>query len=442
MSRLANDTGISGADGLTNDPRLSLTGIETAPGTLVEYSLDGATWTAASPTIADLLQGPNTVQVRQTDVAGNVSAASVLGFSLDTVAPAALGVALANDTGMSGADGLTNDPRLSLTGIEMASGTLVEYSLDGVTWTAASPTIPDLLQGTNTVQMRQTDVAGNVSAASVLGFSLDTVAPAALGVALANDTGMSGADGLTNDPRLSLTGIETAPGALVEYSLDGVTWTAAPPTIADLLQGPNTVQVRQTDVAGNVSAASVLGFSLDTVAPAALGVALANDTGMSGADGLTNDPRLSLTGIEMAPGTLVEYSLDGATWTAAPPTIADLLQGTNTVQVRQTDVAGNVSAASVLGFSLDTVAPAALGVALANDTGMSGADGLTKDPSLSLTGVETAPGALVEYSLDGVTWTAAPPTLADLLQGTNTVQVRQTDVAGNVSAASGTRLLP
>ena len=280
--------------------------------------------------------------------------------------------------------------------------------------------------------MRQTDVAGNVSDASVLGFSLDTAAPAALGVALANDTGVSN-DGLTNDPSLSLTGIEAAPGTLVEYSLDGATWTAAPPTIADLLQGPNTVQVRQTDVAGNVSDASVLGFSLDTVAPAALGIGLANDTGMSSADGLTNDPSLSLTGIEAAPGTLVEYSLDGATWAAAPPTIADLLQGSNTVQVRQTDVAGNVSDVTALGFSLDTAVPAALGVALANDTGASASDGVTRDPTLSLSGIEAAPGTLVEYSLDGATWTAAPPTIADLLQGPNTVQVRQTDVAGNVS---------
>ena len=207
-------------------------------------------------------------------------------------------------------------------------------------------------------------------------MTVDSAAPSAPGAALANDTGASALDGLTNDPSLSLTGIEAAHGTLVEYSLDGATWAAAPPTIADLLQGPNTVQVRQTDVAGNVSDASVLGFSLDTVAPAALGVGLANDTGVSN-DGLTNDPSLSLTGIEAAPGTLVEYSLDGATWTAAPPTIADLLQGPNTVQVRQTDVAGNVSDASVLGFSLDTVAPAALGVGLANDTGVSATDGLT-----------------------------------------------------------------
>ena len=100
----------------------------------------------------------------------------------------------------------------------------------------------------------------------VLGFSLDTIAPAAPGVALKNDTGVSNTDGITSDPTLALSGLEAAPGTLVEYSLDGATWTLAPPTLAD---GPNTVQVRQTDVAGNVSAGGSVTFTLYTAASVA-----------------------------------------------------------------------------------------------------------------------------------------------------------------------------
>ena len=63
----------------------------------------------------------------------------------------------------------------------------------------------------------------------------------------------------------------------------GVTWTNT--FIAQ--EGPNSVQVRQTDVAGNVGAVGTLNFTLDTAAPPAPGVALTNDTGSSPIDNIT-----------------------------------------------------------------------------------------------------------------------------------------------------------
>ena len=135
---------------------------------------------------------------------------------------------------------------------------------------------------------------------------------------------------------------------------------------------------------------------------------------------------------------MAPWSSIRSTAAPGPPRHTGLVEGSDTVQVRQTDVAGNVSAAGSLGFTFDTVAPAAPGVALANDTGTPG-DLITSDPSLTLTGVETALGTLVEYSVNGGPWTATAPT--GLVDGSNTVQVRQTDVAGNVSA-SGARLHP
>jgi hypothetical protein len=58
----------------------------------------------------------------------------------------------------------------------------------------------------------------------------------------------------------------TETGATVEYSLNGTTgWTTTAPTA---IEGSNTVYARQTDVAGNTSAASsALTFTLDTTAP-------------------------------------------------------------------------------------------------------------------------------------------------------------------------------
>src|SRR5262249_59630391 len=122
--------------------------------------------------------------------------------------------------------------------------------------------------------------AASVSSLTAFNFTLDTLAPAAPGVALASDTGSSNSDHITNNPALTLSGLET--GAKVEYSLDGgTTWSTSAPTLAQLVQGSNTIDVRQTDVAGNVSGITAFNFTLDTVAPAAPGAAPASHGGGS-----------------------------------------------------------------------------------------------------------------------------------------------------------------
>ncbi|MBC7200061.1 MAG: retention module-containing protein [Pseudomonas balearica] len=175
---------------------------------------------------------------------------------------------------------------------------------------------------------------------------VDTTAPAAPVVALTTDSGASGSDLVTNSGALTVGGVET--GATVEYSTDGgQTWTSSFTPV----EGSNTVAVRQTDVAGNTSAATTVSFVLDTQV-AAPGVSLTSDTGVSGIDSITKDGALSITGTET--GATVEYSTDGGqTWTDN----FSAIEGSNTVSVRQTDVAGNTSGATTVSFVLDTLAP-------------------------------------------------------------------------------------
>ena len=404
---LATDSGSSASDHVTNVGTLNLSGVET--GATVQYSVDnGAHWNTSFSAV----EGTNNVQVRQIDVAGNTSSATSFNFTLDTSA-AAPGVALATDSGSSASDHITNVGTLNLTGVE--SGATVQYSVDsGAHWNTSFSAV----EGTNNVQVRQIDVAGNTSSATSFSFTLDTSA-AAPGVALATDSGSSAVDHVTNAGTLNLTGVEA--GATVEYSIDGGhTWS----TSFSATEGVNDVQVRQTDVAGNTSAATSFSFTLDTSA-AAPGVALATDSGSSASDHVTNVGTLNLTGVEA--GATVEYSIDGGhTWS----TSFSATEGVNDVQVRQTDVAGNTSAATSFSFTLDTSA-AAPGVALATDSGSSASDHVTNVGTLNLTGVEA--GATVEYSIDGGhTWS----TSFSATEGVNDVQVRQTDVAGNTSAAT------
>nr|WP_282960539.1 Ig-like domain-containing protein [Burkholderia ambifaria] len=404
---LTADSGTSSTDHITNVGTLNLSGIETSA--TVQYSVDnGAHWNTSFSAV----EGLNNVQVRQIDVAGNTSAATSFSFTLDTSA-AAPGIALTSDSGSSATDHITNVGTLNVTGTE--AGATVQYSIDnGAHWNTSFSAI----EGLNNVQVRQIDVAGNTSSATSLSFTLDTSA-AAPGVALTTDSGSSTTDHITNVGTLNLSGIET--GATVQYSVDnGAHWS----TSFGALEGVNNVQVRQIDVAGNTSSATSFSFTLDTSA-AAPGVALTTDSGSSTTDHITNVGTLNVTGTET--GATVQYSVDnGAHWN----TSFSAVQGVNNVQVREIDIAGNTSSATSFSFTLDTSA-AAPGVALTTDSGSSTTDHITNIGTLNLSGIET--GATVQYSIDnGAHWN----TSFSATEGVNNLQVRQIDVAGNISNAT------
>jgi hypothetical protein len=96
-------------------------------------------------------------------------------------------------------------------------------------------------------------------------------------------------------------------------------------------------------------------------------------------------------------GTGLWRSTDGgSTWTSSFTPV----EGVNNVSVRQTDVAGNVSASSSVSFTLDSTV-AAPTVSLTTDSGASNSDGITKTGTLTVGGTES--GATVQYSTDGGT---------------------------------------
>ncbi|RQR33341.1 Ig-like domain repeat protein, partial [Burkholderia sp. Bp9143] len=404
---LTTDSGSSATDHVTNVGTLNVTGIET--GATVQYSVDGGShWN----TNFSAVDGLNNVQVRQIDVAGNTSSATSFSFTLDTSA-AAPSVALTTDSGSSATDHVTNVGTLNVTSVE--TGATVQYSIDGGShWNTSFSAV----EGLNNVQVRQIDVAGNTSSATSFSFTLDTSA-AAPSVALTTDSGSSATDHITNVGTLNLTGVET--GATVQYSIDNDShWN----TSFSAVEGLNNVQVRQIDVAGNTSSASSFSFTLDTSA-AAPSVALTTDSGSSATDHITNVGTLNLTGIET--GATVQYSIDnGSHWS----TSFSAVEGLNNVQVRQIDVAGNTSSATSFSFTLDTSA-AAPSVALTTDSGSSATDHITNVGTLNVSGIET--GATVQYSIDnGAHWN----TTFSAVEGVNNVQVRQIDIAGNISNAT------
>ncbi|WP_299841896.1 Ig-like domain-containing protein [uncultured Jannaschia sp.] len=215
--------------------------------------------------------GEKTVLVRQTDEAGNVSVSDPLTFTLDTVAPDAPTLALANDTGIDG-DRITNDGTVEVTGLE--DGAAWDYTTDGIAWTSGGiavdgvAKIEGLEDGSFSLQIRQTDAAGNSSMSDTIGITVDTTAPNSAtlpDLLAASDTGSSNTDNVTFETRPAFEGKGAEAGSTVTLLVDGITpigsavagldgsWQIT----ADTLEaGRYAVTAIQSDEAGNKSAIS------------------------------------------------------------------------------------------------------------------------------------------------------------------------------------------
>ena len=362
--------------------------------------------------------------------AGGVNPAGTL--TVDTAAPAAPTVTLVSDTGASATDHVTRDARITVTAAE-AGGTFA-YSVDGGAYTASYD--PSALgDGKHLVLITHTDIVGNVSAAGSVGFILDRTAPAAPTLALVSDTGASATDLVTKDATLAVTVAET--GGSLAYSVDGSAFSANydPAALSD---GKHTIAITQTDIAGNVSAAGSLAFTLDRTAPAAPVLALVSDTGASATDLVTKDATLVVTA--EAGGSLA-YSVDGSAY-AANYNPAALSDGKHTVSVVQTDAAGNVSATGSLAFTLDRTAP------VVTIAGASGATNVVDhvlsgsvEAGLAGTSVTISDGSNVVgtavVQADG-SWALPFAVAGDGATHAYTFAVAETDLAGNTGSASFT----
>jgi hypothetical protein len=192
--------------------------------------------------------------------------------------------------------------QLSANALELNGGTIKDAAGNSASLTLAAP-----------------GATGSLGANANL--VINTSAPAAPGLSLTSDTGSSNSDRLTNNPSITVTGLEA--GASWQYSTNsGVNWSAslsATTNSFSVAAGSYTtgqVQVRQSDAAGNSSPVdnTFQAFTVDTTAPTAPTLALASDTGSSNSDGITNNGTINVAGLEA--GASWQYSTNGgSSWT-------------------------------------------------------------------------------------------------------------------------------
>ena len=454
---LAFDTGGSTTDRITANA--SLTGTAEAGRTVTISNgatvLGTATASAGggwnfSP--AGLADGAYTLTASETDVAGNTGSAT-LAFSLDTAAPTVTAT-LVSDTGSSSTDLITRNAALTGTAeagriVTISNGATVLGTTTADVGGAWSFTPVGLTDGSYALTASATDAAGNTGSAS-LAFTFDTTAPAAPGapdLAVKSDNGVSNTDNITNVTTPTFTGT-AAPNTTVTL-LDGDTvigggqadaagnWSM---TTSALAAGVHAIAAQATDLAGNVGVASVpLSVTIDVTAPVAPStpdLAAASDSGASSTDNITNAIKPNFTGTAEANATITMF--DGGIavgigqadalgiWSVTTGALSD---GVHAITATATDLAGNPGAASAaLSVTIDSVAPAAPGIAQVSAVAISGTAEANSSFALfdGLTQIGTA-------STSGAGAWSIPIALA---AGTHALTGTATDLVGNVSATS------
>ena len=435
-----------------------------------------------------MADGAYTPSIKATDAAGNSTTADGTPFTVDTTAPTVTVVPV-GDTQKTAAEA-TDAAGIITVNAETGSTSVVTFtgpngtvtktiSNDGtakpVVLTAADLTT--LGDGAIEVSTVTTDSAGNTTTTPDTAdgdFTLSTTVPVAPSVHLTTDSGSSSTDQISNFGALSITpDAGNTIGTVVATKADGSKITLTPDGSGNyvLPEGSYThVEVTQVDGAGNVSAPADLGATIiDSTPPGATTISVGEGTSSA----IPSEGKL-ISAAQAGDGVQVPVSLpsdvkagdvitltvtppDGGTAiivthtvtageAAAPGTPVTLTvpvptdgtgQGTYSVAGQIADAAGNSTTTNTVTFTLDTVAPAAPVVALANDTGSSATDQDSNDGTLTITPTAgNTIGTVVATKSDGSTLTISPDGSGNYIlpEGVYTsVKVTQVDSAGNVS---------
>ena len=269
------------------------------------------------------------------------------------------------------------------------------------------------------------------SSLTTLNVTEDSTAPAAS--ILCNAAACAGGWYTASPVTVTLTAPDTGAGLdQIRYTTDGTDPTiftgnvyAGAFTVA--AEGVTTVKYRAFDRIGNDSGVLAQTVRIDTIAP---------DTTLDSTPAAaTQDTTPTFAFSSPEPGTTFQVRLNGGSWTPAtsPLTLGPLAENTYTLDVRATDVAGNVDAspASFI-FTVDTTS--------ANTTITSSppADSNSTSASFSFIASDAGPG--FECRLDGGAFAncSSPVSYTGLTEAAHTFEVRAKDAAGNLDATPAT----
>ena len=390
---------------------------------------------ACGTTVAiDLTGQPNgsyVLSVTVTDAAGNTSTATTATYVYDTKPPAAPGVTLPATTSNDLTPTLivTTEPGATITCT--VSRNLLPVAGLGCAQDGTVD-LTGLADGEFEITVYATDQAGNVSPGTTVTYILDTVPP---------DPPVVTAPA-SPSPVVSPVWLWTGEnGSVATCTLTGPKGVVFGPTtctspftfnFTGLPDGAYTLTVVLTDTAGNVSKPVSTTFRLDRTAPVPPTVVPPASPSNDRSPAWTiTAPRGATLTCTLLRGSTVVYAA-GACPTGGVFSLAGMPDGVYTLRVTATDAAGNVSAASVSTYTLDTRAPATPSLDFASDSPSS-----SRTPNWGFTLPAGTTGECVLRN--GSTVLATKPcrdavsfTLPNA-DGTYTLLVYAVDAAGNMS---------
>ncbi|NRA69546.1 MAG: Ig-like domain repeat protein, partial [Gammaproteobacteria bacterium] len=465
-----SDTGLSDNDGITNH-QLPLFNGHVEVGSDVSLKINGnyyqaqvndaGEWTAeVAHALAD---GNYEYELVATDAAGNTTEL-VENITVDTqILTLSGGLDIDSDTGKS-FDNITNIPLPNFSG-KAEVGAQVILKINGNTYNTKADAegnwsvkveneLPD---NTHSYTLLTIDIAGNKK--ELAGeISVDTETFVFGGLLAASDSGLLSSDGYTNHTKPIFEGTGEA-GANISLVINGASYQTTVDASGKwivkidhpLSDGSFSYVITATDIAGNV-ATSEGAITIDTQDPIGFtgGLDSGSDSGIDNNDNITNSVSPLFSG-EGEPGNVVtlkignkEYTstvVDDGSWNIPITTV--LGQGESKYELILTDKAGNTSEldGSII---IDTVAEQVTGsLSTLSDSGVKG-DEITNDTRPFFNGT-AEPDSMVEliigdsqYSVktdDNGNWTLQVTN--ELVDGKQNYTLISTDLAGNISNASG-----
>jgi len=284
-------------------------------------------------------------------------------------------------------------------------------------WTFSSPV---LSQGSHDVYVYSTLNGVSSPDSPTHTFIVDSIAPAI------NITAPSPGDYIaTSTATVNFNITEANPGT-TECSVDGIGWTSCSSgwVSPGMTEGPHTLQVRQTDLAGNAGSSSVA-ITVDLTNP------VVNITG-PGAGQYINDssPDVTFNVAEVNPD-FSRCRVDGGSWVNPCNSIwtitGPLSEGSHTIEIEHTDLAGRTGSSS-RAFYVDTTAPETTIDTMPN--------AVTSSTDADFTFSSDESPVTYDCNLDSGGWNACTDTesFSGLSEGSHNLLVRATDAAGNTDA--------
>ncbi|WP_235186730.1 Ig-like domain-containing protein, partial [Serratia sp. DD3] len=347
----------------------------------------------------------------------------------------------------------------------------------------------DLSEGNHSLTVTAEDAAGKTVTSPAFELKVDTTAPEqpVMGNAIddvGDNRGPLTSGSVTDDANPTFKGT-TEPNSIINIYDDGKllgsaaaddkgAWSFTPTT--PLVEGEHKITTTATDEAGNTSDPSEV-FKLTTdytaspIGPGFLEITsvedrVGNATGNVASGNSTDDSQPLISGIGTKGDIIIVYTkddagnhpigstkvLDNGTWSLTPTT--PLVEGNNQLTIVAVDAAGNKTTPSTPSYDInvDITIPAEPAITSVVDNaephvGPLQKDDVTNDSTPTLSGSAEANSLVKIYDngeLIGSTtangkgeWTFTPAAGAELKDGNHNLTTTATDIAGNVSAPSG-----